>query len=113
MVAVVCEQVNQSIQNGEKTYDVRVSLRTGAGTKIGRVRRISERFISELPDEDDSVVPLESGATKSDARIAVVDEWCQAGHKYTEDEATRIRQVMVQFPDSPTKLYAYPGMVFI
>lgn len=107
-VAELCEHINHSIDTGERIIDVRVhalNLRSDTGVNIGRVLKISDKFVSETADgvEDD----VTNGAVDD---AAVVDTWRQAGHEFTEDEATRIRQVVVRFPNNLTKLYAYPGI---
>lgn len=105
----MCEQLNQSIAYGEKTCNVRVSVRSPTGATIGKVLRISNKSISDTPDGDENLFATVSSQINRWPSLA--DIWRRAGHVYSEDEASRIRQVIVQFPDTH-KIYAYPGNFF-
>ena len=105
-VADLWRRVNASIRTGENTINVRVKVRAGSGKCVGRVIRISDKFVSDPPDGEDV---FSSVTTNVKAKVSLADIWRQAGHQISDDDAKRTRQVIVHFSDSSTKHYAYPG----
>ncbi len=93
-------------QNHESGVRVE-SLRQDGFTSTGNIVQISQRFISER-----IIMGEQDLHSCNQFNEALVDIWRKEGHSYTPDQATRIRQVIVQFPQSGrTKYYAYPGII--
>lgn len=94
-VATICEDLNKSISCGQSSVLVHVRhLRQGGTNSEATLIRVSNRFICE---------PIECATASEICSFtegmpsSLVQLWRDGGVAYTDYEASRIRQVLVEF----------------
>ena len=100
-VAVIAEEINKQLLHHQHSPSVSAAAVDSMTTVIVVGRKSSMHLIGQLLNITESFLnDSQAGSGRHNSDLPLVDLWREAGHSYTNEEAARIRQVLVVLDDA-------------